>query len=76
MPSPATIKAELAETIQHQLAEKGELSREQLVATLSLASGYNNATINRIIDNLERAKRIAIIGDKILPAGIVDKKEG
>lgn len=67
MTSPVKIKAEIAESIQQKLAEKGELSREKIAAQYSVTTGFTTKTINTLIDNLAKAGRLRIEGDKILP---------
>ena len=67
MTSPTAIKIELAGKIETMLAEKGEINLSKMIATLSIATGYNEKTIRKIVETMAKAERLTVTNNKILP---------
>ena len=60
MASPRKIRQEIIETITTKVGQGAEIEVNKLVSALSIETGFNSNTINKIIEDLKGAEIINI----------------
>lgn len=70
MVNPTEVKKQVQETVIKAIKRDGSADRNPLVASISLETGFNNDTIDKIMENMYEAKLIDIKNNILtIPAG-------